>query len=488
MTAPLIVADALSKRFFATQALDGVSFEVRGGEVHALVGENGAGKSTLIKILAGVLAPDAGRVLVAGEVHRFRTPREALAAGLVLIPQELRLVPALSVAENVMLGHLPGRRALGLVPTLDRCGLQTRARAALDRLGFTPALEARVDTLPYAERQLVAIAKALSHAARVLILDEPTAALEQREVRRLFEAIAALKGQGVAIVYISHRLEEVLALADRCTVLRDGRTVAVVTREAFDLTELIRDMTGRDVERSRGRPGRDAGPPLLEAEGVELREREVLGLAGLLGSGAATLLRGLFGAGPRLVTACVQGRPVALRRPAAAVRAGIGLVPGERATGLVLDLSVRDNILLPVLSRMGRACGLWLDRPAADRLVAELVEALDIRPRDPARRARELSGGNQQKVVFAKWLATRVAVLLLEEPTQGVDVSAKGQIHNLIRRFADEGGGVLFASADVDEVLSESDRVLALRHGRIVARLERGERFNERELRTALGG
>ena len=494
-TRPVIVAERLCKRFYATQALDDASLTLYPGEVHAVVGENGAGKSTLIKILDGIHQADSGRVLVEGAERRFRSPAEAMAAGIVVIPQELRLVPALTVAENVMLGHLPTRRALGCLPVLDHRRMRRRAWAALERMGFAPYLDVRVDVLPYAEQQLEAIAKALSHDAKVLILDEPTAALERREVRRLFDTIAALKAQGVAIVYISHRLEEVVELADRCTVLRDGRVVAVAARGAFDAEQLIRHMTGRDVERAHGPGLRDFGETLLEAplEGaapavrtVTLRARQVVGLACLLGSGAGQLLRRLFGADRRGAEVRIRGRRVAPGRPTAAIRAGIGLVPGERAKGLVLSQSVRDNILLPNLDRVGRA--LWLDRAAGDRLVASLMEALDIRPRDPDRRARTLSGGNQQKVIFAKWLAAQVAVLLLEEPTQGIDVAAKAQIHRLIGEFADRGGGVVFASSEIHEVLSCSDSVLAMRQGEIVARMDRGGAFNERELRMALGG
>jgi len=261
---PVIAAESLFKRFYATQALDDVSFVLHAGEVHAVVGENGAGKSTLIKILSGIHAPDSGRVLVKGFEESFQNPREAMGAGFVVIPQELRLVPAFTVAENVMLGHLPMRRALGLLPVVDRRKLREGARAALARLDFTPDLDCRVDRLPYALQQLVAIAKALSHEAAVLILDEPTAALEQREVRRLFDTIAALKAQGVAIIYVSHRLEEVVELADRCTVLRDGRVVAAAGRGEFDTERLIRLMTGRDVAAAPASDSPGVGETLME--------------------------------------------------------------------------------------------------------------------------------------------------------------------------------------------------------------------------------
>ena len=497
-SASVVVAERLRKRFFNIQALDDVSFDLRAGEIHAVVGENGAGKSTLIKVLVGIHQPDSGRILIDGRARRFRDPHEALAAGLAVIPQELRLVPTLSVAENVLLGHLPHRRLLGLLPLVDRQALRARARAALDRLGLPATLDIRVGTLPYAAQQLVAIARALSRRVRVLVLDEPTAALEAREVGRLFETIGALKAEGVGIVYISHRLAEVIELADRCTVLRDGRVVVVKRRGQLHIGGLVRDMTGRDVEEAHGRAQRPVGASLLCASAgpeapaqvaVSVGTGEVVGLAGLLGSGTGRLLRRLFGA-ERAVAVELRGRPTIVRRPSDAIRAGIGMVPGERAKGLVLTASVRDNILIPIFDRVGRGPGgrLWLDRSAADAVVRELMDALDIRPRDPDRIVRYLSGGNQQKVVFARWLATRAAILLLEEPTQGIDIAAKAQIHRLLREFADQGGGVLLASADLNEVLSESDSVLAMRQGVIVARLGQDEPRSEGALRAALGG
>jgi ABC-type sugar transport system ATPase subunit len=492
---PVIVAENLFKRFYATQALDGVSLTLYPGEVHAIVGENGAGKSTLIKILGGIHQPDSGRIFVRGVDRVFRNPREAMGTGIVLIPQELRLVPTFTVAENVMLGHLPTRRALGLLPVIDRRRMLEGARPALARLGFAPDVDCRVDQLPYGEQQLVAIAKALSHEATVLILDEPTAALERREVRRLFDTITALKAQGVAIIYISHRLDEVVEIAGRCTVMRDGRVVAVIQRGEFDAERLIRQMTGRDVERTHAAGERDFGEPLLEAtlpratsgvQSVKVRARQVVGLAGLLGSGSGQLLRRLFGADRPREEVRVKGRRVQLKDPTLAIRAGIGMVPGERAKGLVLSQSVRDNILLPSLDRLGRR--VRLDKAATARVVEPLMEALDIRPRDPDRVARFLSGGNQQKVIFAKWLAAHVEVLLLEDPTQGIDVAAKAQIHRLISEFAERGGGVVFASSEINEILSLSDSVLAMRQGEIVAAMDRGDAFNERGLRKVLGG
>ncbi|MBI3513423.1 MAG: sugar ABC transporter ATP-binding protein [Proteobacteria bacterium] len=481
MADPRLAVDHVSKRFGATQALADVSFALTGGEIHALVGENGAGKSTLIKILGGAHQPDTGTLRLDGAPRRLADPRAALAAGIVVIPQELRLVPALSVAENIMLGHLPTRRL-----SVDRRAMTAQARRTLDTLGVRVALDQRVDRLSFAERQLVAIGRALSQRARVLILDEPTAALEAREVGALFEVLRGLKTSGVAIVYVSHRLAEVVEIADRCTVLRDGRIVYAGTRGAFDTDSLIQHMTGRALETVRGGAGSAAAALFERADGFAVHEGEIVGLAGLLGSGTSRFLRQLFGAEPSRETVRMRGQKIRLGSPRDGTAVGIGLVPGDRALGLVLGRSVRDNIALPNLGALARA---WrVDDRAIDRVVVELMTALDIRPRDPGRPVRELSGGNQQKVVFAKWLAAKVGVLLLDEPTQGVDIAAKAALHRLIRDFARRGGGVALTTADFDELLSLSDRVVALRDGAIVAQLGQRDALSEAALRRVLGG
>ena len=486
-TRPAVRAAAIEKRFGATVALAGVDFDVMPGEVHALVGENGAGKSTLIRILGGVHRPDAGQIEVDGRPCHFADPRAAIAAGVVTIPQELRLVPALSVAENIALGHPPVRRVLGL-PAIDRARMRQNARRVLGELDIAPNPDAPAGSLSFAERQLVMIAKALNRRCRVLILDEPTAALEKREVDRLFAVLARIKQQGAAIIYISHRLDEVVALADRCTILRDGRVATSATRGAFDVAHLVHAMTG-GLEDAAARPETRIGESLIEAmqndlEAVRLHAGETVGLAGLLGSGADRVLRRLFGLGEG-ASVRLRGTLHKLRSPAAAIKAGIGMVPGERALGLIMQASVRDNILLPSLdlfTRRGR-----VDWSAADRLVVELMELLDIRPRQASLKAAALSGGNQQKVILAKWLARRVAVLLLDEPTQGIDVAAKAQIHALMRDFTARGGGVLVSSSDLSELARMCGAVLAFRHGRVVARLERAD-LDEARLMAAIGG
>ena len=503
MNAPAASARGLTKQFGATFALNGADFDVEQGEVHALVGENGAGKSTLVRVLSGVHRPDRGEIAVDGNIRRFNGPRDAIAAGIITIPQELRLVPAMSVAENLTLGDPPLRHAFGL-KIVDRARMRNEARGVLAQLDFAPDPDARVDRLSFAERQLVAIAKALRRQCRVLILDEPTAALETREIERLFEVLARMKSQGTAIIYVSHRLEEVVALADRCTVLRDGRVAATSRRGAFNTSDLVAAMTGRTIAKieddlpALSEPAEEAEGALRRVvledaverpDAIRLCAGEVVGLAGLLGSGANGILRRIFGIG---------GNPGEMRRadarqridsPTAAVRFGIGFVPGERRLGLIMNLSVYDNILLPSLDRLARGCGAaGIDRTRAARLVERLMQLLDIRPRQARLPVSAFSGGNQQKIILAKWLAREVGVLLLEEPTQGVDVAAKAQIHRLIRAFAKRGGGVLLRSSDLAELTLVCDAILAVHRGRITDRLHRAEGFDEKRLHAAIGG
>ncbi len=485
---PVLRADAICKRFDLTVALDGVDFDARRGEIHALVGENGAGKSTLIRILGGVHHPDSGRILVSGQPRTFASPHAAIAAGIVTIHQELRLVPALSIAENIALGELPVRR-LGPVAMVNRTRMREQARAVLEQLDFHTDVRRPVASLGFAERQLVAIAKGLCRECQVFILDEPTAPLEKREVERLFSVLGRMKEQGTAIIFISHQLDEVVTIADRCTVLRDGRVAAISRRGAFSVTDLVGAMTGRSLEQAEAAaPVR--GEVLLSARpdnttGLELRAGEVIGLAGLLGSGADKILRRMFGIEEPIETR-IRGGARQLKNPRDAIQAGIGMVPGERRLGLVMNQSVRDNILLPnldVLSRIG-----CLDRKAGDRMVLALMELADIRPRAPELKAYALSGGNQQKVILAKWLAREIAVLLLEEPTQGIDVAAKAQIHGLIRNFARRGGAALVNSSDLGELARLCDSVLAVRREAIAGRFNRTEGLDERKLRAAIGG
>jgi ABC-type sugar transport system ATPase subunit len=467
----------ISKQFGTTRALTDVSFEIAAGEIHALVGENGAGKSTLVRILGGATRPDQGRLFAGGDEHHFSSPHDAIAAGIITIPQDLRLVPALSIAENIALGDPPTWNVLRVPLLIDRARMRNDARVQLAAFDFSPDPDTPVRELGFAEQQIVALAKALRRQCRLLILDEPTAALENREINRLFGILRRLKAQGVAIVYVSHRLEEIVELADRCTVLRDGRVTAIVRRGEFKSGDLMLAMTGRDIAQVSVSGATPANTLIEEAstrpDPIRLRAGEIVGLGGLLGSGATTVLRRLFGLTRDTTAIRVKDRPARLTSPAAAIKKGIAFVPPSRRLGLIMNQSVHDNILLPSIER-----SLWLGpkrRRADRRLVAELIDLLDIRPRDPALPVSALSGGNQQKVVLAKWLARRVEILLLDEPTQGVDIAAKMQIHNILRSFAARGGGVLLSSSDLSELTTLCDAVLVMRHGHIVSRVERNE-------------
>jgi ABC-type sugar transport system ATPase subunit len=422
-------------------------------------------------------------VTIGGRECRWTSPHDAIINGVTTIPQELQLVPALSIAENLALGDPPLRRVLGIPALIDRARMREDARAQLAAFDFAPDPDLPVRQLGFAEQQIVAIAKALRRRCRVLILDEPTAALENREIERLFGALRRLKDQGTGIVYVSHRLEEIVALADRCTVLRDGRVAAVVCRGAFNSADLVAAMTGRAAAQQIIAPAAPGEVLLEDAErrpdGISLRAGDVLGLAGLLGSGTTEVLQRFFGLAPTPGAALVESRPRRLHSPMAAIESGIGLVPPSRRLGLVMNQTVADNILLPSLDQHGR--GL-----RGRRLVAELMELLDIRPRRPELKVSAMSGGNQQKVILAKWLARRVDVLLLDEPTQGIDIAAKAQILALLRDFAARGGGVLLSSSDLSELANLCDAVLALRHGSIVARIDRGDRLDEERVHTAI--
>ncbi|MFF4196191.1 sugar ABC transporter ATP-binding protein [Nonomuraea sp. NPDC001831] len=471
----MLVMKGIVKQFPGVRALDGVDLDVRAGEVHCLLGQNGAGKSTLIKVLAGVHQPDEGTIVFNGAPVRPAGPIDAIRLGFATIYQELDLVDGLSVAENIFLGHEHAR--FGFV---NRQAGRRAAREVLERLGhgeIRPSTE--VGRLSPAAKQVVSMARALSHDARLIIMDEPSAALAHDEVANLFRIIRELTAQGVAVVYISHRLEEIREIGDRVTVLKDGRTVAVgLPARDTPTARIVSLMTGRNVEYVfPPRPTRPPGEEVLRVENLtapglfadvsfSVRAGEIVGLAGLVGSGRSEILEAVYGARPAAGRVTLAGRP-ARRSVTGAVRQGMGLAPEERkAQALLLDQSVTANITLGTLPQFARFG--WIDRGRERAEAARLAQLLDIRPPDPERPIRTLSGGNQQKAVLARWLLGGRKLLLLDEPTRGVDVGARAELYAVIRDLADQGIGVLLVSSEVPEVLGLADRVLVLREGAVI--------------------
>ncbi|MBE3016278.1 sugar ABC transporter ATP-binding protein [Microbispora sp. NEAU-D428] len=467
------------KQFPGVRALNGVDLDVRAGEVHCLLGQNGAGKSTLIKTLAGAHQPDEGTIVFDGAEVRLAGPTAAIRLGISTIYQELDLVDGLSVAENVFLGHEPAR--LGFVSRGEANRITRELLAGLGHGEIRPTTE--VGRLSPAAKQVVSMARALSYDTRLIVMDEPSAALAHDEVTNLFRIIRELTAQGVAVIYISHRLEEIREIGDRVTVLKDGRTVAVgLPAKDTPTSQVVALMTGREVEHvfpPRPRPGsHDGRPEILRVEKLTVpgrvtdvsftvRAGEIVGLAGLVGSGRSEIIEAIYGARRADGRVVLNGAPVRGGSPSRAVRAGMGLAPEERkAQALLLDQSVMRNISLSSLDRYARFGWMNRGREASD--ARRQVVDLDIRPPHLDRPIKNLSGGNQQKAVLARWLINGRKFLLLDEPTRGVDVGARAELYAVIRRLADEGIGVLLVSSEVPEVLGLADRVLVLREGRVI--------------------
>lgn len=491
---PILTLSGITRSFPGVKALAGVQLELFPGEVHSLMGENGAGKSTLMRVIGGILPPDSGTMSLRGQLYQPRSPRDSKKAGIAFIQQELTLVPELSVAENLQLGRMPQR--LGWV---DRRELRRRAQAALDFLEIELPLDQPARSLNVGQGQMLEIARALQDQADLLIMDEPTAALSQREAEQLFRAIRRLRSQGSAIIYISHRMEEVYLLSDRLSVLRDGATTGTWSMSDITPKQVVAQMVGRELEEAeaagRSEPGEAVlsvrhltRAPLVKDVSFEVKAGEVVGLAGLVGAGRTEIARLIAGADPlQSGEIRLNGKAVHLSSPATAIAHGVGLVPEDRKhQGLVLGMSVQDNVSFAVLKELARLG--WLSREKCRGLAERTIQEMRIRTPSREQAVGTLSGGNQQKVVLGKWLARDCSLLILDEPTRGVDVGAKAEIYRLIEEQVAAGKAVLLISSELPELLRLSCRVLVISAGRLVAEYGKAEATPEKILASALEG
>lgn len=493
--APLLSVDCVTKRFPGVTALNKVSLRLQPAEVLALIGENGAGKSTLMKILAGVQLPDEGQIKVDGKPVLLDSVQTAQSHGIALIHQELNLSGNLDVGANIFLGREPRKRGL-----IDRQRIRSESAELLARVGLKVSPDTLVDNLPIGQQQLVEIARALSVNARVLIMDEPTSSLSQHETERLLEVVKELRANGVSVIYISHRLGEVKELADRVTVFRDGENAGDISREEITHDSMVRLMVGRDVSQFYPHTPHEAGAVALEVKGIEVpanpgrklsfkvHKGEIVGVSGLVGAGRTEMLQVLFGVDSALSgSVLVNGRTITLHSPRDAIEAGVALVPEDRKhQGVILEMAVRTNIGLAGLRRHSRTGG-FLNRSQEASDTAEMIRRLRIKTPDENQVVQFLSGGNQQKVVLGKWLSMKPEVLLLDEPTRGIDIGAKQEIYLLMEELAAQGMAILFVSSEMEEVLGMSDRTIVMHEGRITGELSRDQLSEEAIMQLATG-
>lgn len=491
--------EGISKAFPGVQALDNVDFEAAAGEVVALVGENGAGKSTLMKILCGAYRKDAGRIFLRGQETEIESPYHAQQMGIAIIYQEFNLTPNQSAAANIFIAREPRQRGLGrFLNFVDRRRIEREAQEHLNRVGARVPSTALIRDLSVAKQQMVEVAKALAVDARIIIMDEPTSALGEEEVETLFEIIGTLKEQDIAIVFITHRLEEVFRIADRVVVLRDGQRVGSMSIGEAASDKVIHLMVGRELTEMFHKEEAEIGEPLMEVRGLtrrgvvedvsfSLRRGEILGFAGLVGAGRTETARLLFGVDRKDAGEIwVDGQQVRINSPVDAVAAGLGFVPEDRGLqGLVLKLPVLENVVLPTLNNHSRAG--WMDQRGLRNTAQTYVDKLNIRTPHLRQKAMFLSGGNQQKVVLAKWLALQPKVLIMDEPTRGIDVGAKAEVHALMSQLAQAGMGIIMISSELPEILGMSDRVLVMHEGRAAAILDRAEATQEKIMAYASG-
>ena len=493
--APLLEVRSVTKRFPGVTALSNVSLTLGPGEVLALIGENGAGKSTLMKILAGVQEPDEGELLIDGRAERVDSVQTAQRLGIALIHQELNLSDNLDVGANIFLGREPLKRGL-----IDRQKIREDSAELLKRVGLNVSPDTLVNRLPIGQQQLVEIARALSINARVLIMDEPTSSLSTHEAERLFEVVKDLRQKGVSVIYISHRLGEVKELADRVTVFRDGRNAGDLSSEEITHDRMVQLMVGRDISQFYARKPHNAGDVVLQVEGLRtpahpdhalnfsVRSGEIVGVAGLVGAGRTEMLNVLFGGDAAVDgTIRVGGQFCRMASPRDAIAAGMALVPEDRKQqGLVLEMAVRTNIGLAGLKRHQKSGG-FLNDAQEGRDSAAMIEKLRIKTPNERQIVQYLSGGNQQKVVLGKWLSMQPKVLLLDEPTRGIDIGAKQEIYSLMEELAEQGVAILFVSSEMEEILGMSDRTLVMHEGRITGELQRDELSEEAVMQLATG-
>lgn len=494
MNNALLVMRGITKRFPGVVALDHVDFELEHNEICGIIGENGAGKSTLIRILAGVYQADEGDIILNSQRVRIDSVEDSLSLGISVIHQELNLAENLDIASNIFLGREP----VGPLGVVKGSMLAAEASRLASTVGLSEPLTTPVEQLSPGRRQLVEIAKALSMSAKILVLDEPTSSLSPREAATLFSVMRRLREQGVSMIYISHRLSEVQEICDRVVVLRDGKRVGELCGENMDRDSMVRLMVGRDISRFFPESGKGGSEPALTVRDLRppgcageftfsVNKGEILGIAGLVGSGRTELARCLFGIEPAISGQIfVDGRPARVLSPLDAVAFGIGMVPEDRKyLGVILEMTVRENISLPSLCSSRRTL---LDETFEEKLAKEYMKALDIRATGTQQLVEFLSGGNQQKVALAKWLALKPKILILDEPTRGIDVGSKSEIYKLIRSLADSGLAVIMISSELEEIIGISDRVLVLHEGRQAGLLDHAEMTEERIMHLATGG
>lgn len=485
----ILTADGLSKSYGGLHALSDVNFDLIKGEVHAVVGENGAGKSTMMKILAGIIHKDKGTIHFQGEQVEFRSPLEAIHAGIAVIHQELSVMPTLNIVENLFMGRLPDR--FGMVRWKE---LIKRAEELLSRVGLYIDPLTVMNSLSISQRQLIEIARTLSYKTKIIIMDEPNSSLAKVETDNLFSVIRDLKEKGISIVYVSHKIEEVLVISDRITVLRDGKYIGTIEKKEADADKVIQMMVGRELKRERGDRGfTRSGEPLLCVRELcserfadisfDLYRGEILCFSGLVGCGRSEVMRSLMGAErPAAGTVQYEGEPVRFTSPATAIARGFAMVPEDRKkSSLFMNLSIKLNMSISRLPNLRKKSG-FIDNQGVETLVEHYRSVLNLKAADLDFDVSSLSGGNQQKVVLARWLATEPKVLILDEPTHGIDVGAKAEIYNLIRKIASSGIGVILISSELPEVIAMADRIIVMHEGRITGELTRREDFTEERI------